>query len=158
MLIYSYDKSDIHDIERDTADPIYNYKGENITKSLTLINKYDSTDRFFNPREGKEYKLSIEYAGGFLGGDIEYTKYIAEAGHYYPLFWRTVGFIHAKFGYIDEKNDDFPLDYERFHLGGMGSVRGFDSRDITIYKDDAKRYRIGGNKYALFNAEFLFPI
>ena len=40
----------------------------------------------------------------------------------------------------------------------MGSVRGFDSRDITIYKDDAKRYRIGGNKYALFNAEFLFPI
>ena len=156
-ITYSYDKSDVNDITRETGDPIYNYEGINKTKSFTIINKYDSTDRYYNPTEGKEYKFLVEYAGGFIGGDIEYTKYILEAGHYYPLFWKTVGFLHTRFGYIDERNS-FPLDYERFHLGGMYSVRGFKSKDITVYQDEAKQFRIGGDKYALFNAEFLFPI
>ena len=157
LLVYRYELADINGITRVVGDPIYDYEGENTTSSITFVHKYDSRDRTFNAKEGSTYRFSTEYAGGFLGGNIEFTKYILDGGYYQPLFWKFVGFVHGRFGYIKEKSDS-KLDYERFHLGGMSSVRGFDSKDITIYKDDEKNFRIGGDKMALFNAELLFPI
>jgi outer membrane protein insertion porin family len=47
--------------------------------------------------------------------------------------------------------------WERFYLGGMGSVRGYGWRDISP-RDPETDDRIGGNKMLQFNVEFLFPI
>ncbi len=47
-------------------------------------------------------------------------------------------------------------DYERFYLGGMNSLRGFDWRDVCPVDEDGNE--IGGDKFVQFNVEMLFPL
>ena len=53
-------------------------------------------------------------------------KALAETGWYFPLWWEHVLFLHAEGGYVFENGGGLLPDYERFYLGGMNSIRGFD--------------------------------
>ncbi|MBF0389640.1 MAG: outer membrane protein assembly factor BamA [Desulfamplus sp.] len=143
--------SNVEDIYTD-VDP-----GQYITSSLTTSLKYDSTDSPFNPKEGSKHSLSVEYAGDWLGGEIDFTKYIAETGWYYPLFWKFIGLAHAKAGFLDDRTKDIEIDYERFYLGGINSVRGYDWQDINATPEGELEQR-GGEKFVQFNLEVTFPL
>lgn len=131
--------------------------GSFLTSSIKPYIQYDSRDDLFLPTEGAKHKLSIEYAGEFVGGDIDYTKVLAETGVFFPLFWKFTGALHAEGGYLDDRNrTTSDIDYVRFYLGGMGSIRGFDSYDISGKRDGDVKDR-GGEKYLQFNAEVTFP-
>lgn len=131
--------------------------GSFLTSSIKPFLQYDSRDDFFLPTEGAKHKFSIEYAGEFLGGDIDYIKYIAETGVFFPLFWKFTGALHAEVGSLDDRSDsDIDIDFARFYLGGMNSVRGFDKFDINGTRDGGKER--GGEKYLQFNAEMTFPL
>ena len=155
-LSYGYDVADIKNIEEDASRSVKELEGTNVTSSLTTSLRYDSRDRVFNPTEGSDHRISIEYAGGLLGGDIGFTKYTAEAGWYIPLFKGLVGFIHGKTGYVHENSGGKLPDYERFYLGGMNSLRGFGWRDISALDEDGAK--IGGDKFVQFNNEIIFPL
>jgi outer membrane protein insertion porin family len=160
-LNYSYDIADIRNITNDASDSVWEMEGENITSSISTTLSYDSRDRLFNPTEGADHSLTVEYAG--LGGDVGFTKYIAEFGQYIPLFWGTVGFLHAKAGYVDDIEGKKLPDYEKFYLGGINSLRGFEWRDISLIEnpeepDPKKQKKIGGYKFLQFNVEFLVPL
>ncbi len=149
---YAYDRSDITDISPE-ASP-YIFEGKNEESSVSLSAVYDSRNRQFNPSEGSRHSITLKYAG--LGGNIGFAKVTAETGWYFPLFWGTVGFLHAEGGFIEENSNKFLPDYERFYLGGINSVRGFDWRDISpVINEDIE---IGGTEFLQFNVEFLFPI
>ena len=156
---YNYDISNLSDIDEDASDDIKtieeDFDGELITSSTKATLRYDSRDRLFNPTEGKLGSISLEYAG--LGGDVGFTKYEASSGWFFPLFWGTVGMLHAKGGYVHENGAGEILpDYERYYLGGMNSVRGFDWRDISTFDENGDE--IGGNRFVQFNIEWSFPL
>lgn len=153
-LSYRYDLSEVTDVEEDAAREIRELEGELATSSITASLRYDSRDRAFNPTEGGTHSLSVEYAG--LGGDIAFTKVLAETGQYIPLFWETVGFLHAEGGWVTENSGGILPDYEKFYLGGINSLRGFDWRDVSL--EDEAGAEIGGFKYIQFNAEFILPL
>jgi outer membrane protein insertion porin family len=160
-LYYGYDVSDIQipeDSLDDVSDSVLELEGTNVTNSVTGILNYDSRDRVFNPTEGSDHSISVEYAG--FGGDIAFTKYLGETGWYIPLFWETVGFLHGKTGYVEQNPDGKLPDYERFFLGGLNSLRGFGWRDVgpTDINERGKEVDIGGNKFIQFNFEFLVPL
>jgi outer membrane protein insertion porin family len=149
---YAYDVSTIDNISP-IASP-YIYPGRNVESSVSLSVVYDSRNRQFNPSDGSRHSITLKYSG--LGGNIGYTKATAETGWYFPLFWDTVGFLHGEGGYIWERSDKYLPDYERFYLGGINSVRGFDWREISpVIGDDIE---IGGTEFVQFNVEYLFPI
>ncbi len=157
-LYYGYEETNIEiEDEAEAAQEIKDMEGEFISSSVTGIVRRDSRDRVFNPTEGSDNSLSVEWAGGPFGGDIAFTKYVAESGWYFPLFWRTVGMLHGKAGFVTENRGGMLPVYERFFLGGMNSVRGFDWRDIGP-EDPETGDKIGGDKMIQFNAEFLFPL
>jgi len=153
---YSYERSTIDEIASDAADEIKALEGENITSSTNVSLVYDSRNRMFNPTEGTKSSVSIENSGGFLGGDIAFTKYTGESGRYFPLFWNCVFFIHGKAGFINQNSKGLLPDYEKFYLGGMNSVRGYKWRGI--YSLDSNGDKIGGDKFIQGNAEFIFPV
>jgi len=153
-LTYRYDVGDIKNITEDAAKEVKELEGENITSSIAATLRYDSRDKVFSPTEGGSHSFSIEYAG--IGGDIAFTKYTGELGQYFPLFWGTVGFLHAKGGYVRENSGGILPDYEKFYMGGINSLRGFDWRDISLRDEDD--IRVGGYKYVQFNVEYLFPL
>jgi outer membrane protein insertion porin family len=131
--------------------------GSFLTTSIKPYIQYDSRDAIFLPTEGSKHKFSIEYAGEFLGGEIDFTKYLAETGIFFPLFWNFTGALHAEGGYLDDRtDDDINIDNVKFYLGGMNSIRGFDKYDINAnYPGDVQDR--GGEKYVQFNAEITYP-
>jgi outer membrane protein insertion porin family len=139
----------------DTASSYFKQMaGKHTTSSITPLIRYDSTDKAFNPTEGSKNSLSVEYAG--LGGDVGFTKYIGEAGRYFPLFWSTVGFLHTKAGYVDQHDGALLPPYDRFYLGGINSIRGFSWDQLS--PRDANGDAYGGNKFVQLNVEYIFPL
>ncbi|MDD2390327.1 MAG: outer membrane protein assembly factor BamA [Desulfobacterales bacterium] len=155
-LSYSFEIADITDIVDDASVTIQELEGKNTTSSISASIRYDSRDRVFNPTEGSDHSFTVEHAGGILGGDIAFTKYLAETGWYWPLFWDTVGFVHGKGGYVQSSSGGILPDYEKFYLGGINSVRGYDWQDIHALDDNGDE--IGGTKFIQFNIEYLIPL
>ncbi len=137
-------------------------EGEYLTASIKPYISYDSRNHFFLPTKGMFHKFSMEYAGQFVGGEIDYTKYLAESGVWFPLFWKFTGALHIKGGYLDDRTDGEPeIDWARFYLGGINSIRGFDDTDdinANVLNSDGSERQRGGEKFIQFNAEMIFPI
>ena len=132
--------------------------GSFLTSSIKPYIIYDSRDDIFLPTEGFKHVFSVEYAGEFVGGEIDYTKYLAETSVFFPLFWKFTGALHAEGGYFDDRtNDSIDVDYAKFYLGGMNSIRGFSKYDISGRRSGDAKER-GGEKYVQLNAEITFPL
>jgi outer membrane protein insertion porin family len=151
---YKYETAKIDEIAEDASETIKELAGTNTESGISATIRYDSRDNLFNPTEGQNHALTVQYSG--IGGDIGFTKYTAELGVYFPLFWETVGFIHSEGGYINDVSDKLLPDYEKFYLGGINSLRGFDWRDIFVPDEDGAK--TGGYKYVQLNLEYIFPL
>lgn len=155
-IAYSFEDADVYDIEEDAANSIKELEGNNVSSSLELSLTYDSRDRTFHTTRGFLHDLSVQYAGGPLGGDIAFTKYIGESGWYLPLIWDTVFHIRGKVGYVQKNAGGILPDYEKFYLGGINTLRGYDSQDVCSKDDEGDD--VGGEKMVLCNVEFIFPL
>ncbi len=162
---YRLERYDIKDVDDDADKAISDIEGVNWASALYGAIKRDTTDRRINPSKGMTHQFSVEYAGGLLGGDDAFIKYVADANHYFPLFWSTIAHLHAQAGYIMENGGKDIPPFERFYLGGMNSVRGYESRSISPVYDSADASEgydegdeKGGNKSFFFNAEYLIPL
>lgn len=154
---YRFEDANLKDIAETASWVIKESQDINVTSALSAAIERDTRNSYIDPTDGSINSFSIEYAGGFLGGDSAYTKYVAKSGWYYPLFWDTVGHVNAAIGYVKENPDGKLPVYEKFYLGGLNSVRGFKFGDISPI-DPATGDRIGGEKMLLFNLEYIFPL
>jgi outer membrane protein insertion porin family len=154
FLNYTYDLSDIKNIDDAASDSIKDLAGENVKSSIGSSLKYDSRNKRFLATKGALNSFSSEFAG--LGGDIGFMKYIAETGWYFPLVWELVGVAHAKAGYVADIKEKKLPDYELFYMGGIGSLRGFERDDLAPVDDDGAS--VGGKAMVQFNFELVFPL
>lgn len=154
---YLYDDSKIKDVAPTAAFPVREMVGDNLTSSITLGMERDSKDRLWNPSRGSENRLSFEYAGGFLGGDVYFNRYELTSAWYFPLFWETVFMVQGKWGLVSQRTGGKLPDYQKYRIGGMNTVRGYDWYDITL-KDPATGESIGGEKMMIYNVEYRFPL
>lgn len=155
--IYTYDDAYIYDVSETASQTIKDMEGTNITSSLTIGASRDSRDRRFNPKKGSTNSLSVEYAGGILGGDNYFTKYIAKSAWFFPFFLDSAFSVQGRWGYVERRPEGHLPVYEKFRLGGMNTVRGFSYGDISPI-DPASGDRIGGEKMMVYNFEFRFPL
>ncbi|UCH00865.1 MAG: outer membrane protein assembly factor BamA [Deltaproteobacteria bacterium] len=156
-VTYTYDDAEISDVLETASQVLRDMVGRNVTSSLTLGVSRDSRDRRFNPRKGSTNSLSVEYAGGILGGDNYFTKYRARSAWFFPFFRDAAFSVQGRWGYVEKRpGGELPV-YEKFFLGGMNTVRGFDYYSISPV-DPETGDRIGGEKMMVYNIEFRFPL
>jgi outer membrane protein insertion porin family len=125
------------------------------TSAVAVTWRRDSRDAVFTPSRGSDHSISIEQAG--LGGQVAYTRFIAESGWYFPLKWGTVGVLHGRIGYMLHNSwGQLPV-YEKFYLGGIDTIRGFKYADISP-RDPNTWERLGGEKFVQINTEYRFPL
>jgi outer membrane protein insertion porin family len=153
-LKYNYDVSEVDEVTDEAPESIKELVGKYSTSAVGAWLSYNSTDRAFNPTRGQDHSLTVEYAG--LGGDISFIKAIGDLGLYFPIYKSVVGFIHGEGGYVQEQGDSILPDYERFYLGGINSMRGFDWH--AIHAVDENGNDVGGDKFVLANFEINFPL
>ncbi len=154
---YAFDRAHVDDIADTASLIIKDMAGRNVTSSITLGIRRDSRDRPWNTSRGSVNSLSFEYAGGFLGGDVYFNKYLARSTWYFPVWGKNVFVLQGRWGYISQRSGGKLPVYQKFRLGGLNTVRGFDYGDISPV-DPATGDRIGGEKMMVYNVEFRFPL
>ena len=155
-LTYRYERKEILNVSSYvTSHWILDDVGKSTLSSVTAEWIRNSTDYYQDPSRGGISKFSFEYAG--LGGTDDFIKSIAEHRHFFPLFWGTVFSIHGEVGYVVATADDEVPVGEKFYLGGIRTLRGFETREVGPKNDEDGTF-IGGEKMGYFNFEYLFPI
>jgi outer membrane protein insertion porin family len=156
---YSYDISDVTIEKPEASDTIRELEGTNTTSKVHVGMAYDSRYPVLYTNEGSKHSLTFWHAG--LGGDIGFNKAIAETGWYIPLFKGFVGFLHGKAGVVKKTSDDKLLpDYQKFYLGGINTMRGYEWRGIHLSElnEKGELSKVGGELMVQFNFEFLIPL
>lgn len=158
---YNYSKNNYSDVDTNSTnyDPRYyeNYSKSSVSVSAT----FDNTDDYYVPREGMVASQSFELAG--LGGDADFWKSRTSFAAYQGLQKLTdfdlILRYKARFNYAS-KNGYLPLG-EKFYMGGIGSVRGYQAYSISPtdgYNSSGTPYRIGGTQSFSNNLEFSVPL
>ncbi len=172
LFLYKYEDKKIYDVDPDASFAIRQQEGTSTLSSLTSTLRRDTTDFRLDPTTGAVSEASVELAG--LGGTEKFIRYDLDHRVFFPFKWGTVFSLRGHLGYVQEiGGEEIPID-ERYFLGGLNSLRGFEPRKVgprlrrtvdsidpvtglpTATVTDFDYF--GGNKAAYFNAEYLFPI
>lgn len=93
-----------------------------VTNSLSPMIIYDTRDSILDPKEGWYASLEAEFAGRALGGDNSFTKYVLDVRHFIDTGPDTVLALRLLGGTSDTSLPD----YEKFGVGGVNTLRGYD--------------------------------
>ena len=136
--------------------------GKRLISQVTPSFVHNTIDNPIFPNQGKRYTLGIDLAG--LGGNTNFIKPRAEVVFWRPITRKTTLGMRAQYEYIRPYGSTIALPiYERLFLGGEYSIRGYDirtigPRDIGTIANPGTFIVLGGNKSALFNAEYQFAL
>ncbi len=151
---YRFENKEIYDVSPFASIQIRDQEGTSTLSSFTSSYMYNTTNNRLDPSSGTDLNATWEFAG--LGGTEKFSKYILDTRHFWPWKWGTVFSVHSQFGYVHSlNNEDVPID-ERFYLGGIYTMRGFDSREVG--PRDVNGDFVGGDTEAFFNFEYIFPL
>jgi len=173
----------LRDNEDDVPLEIRDAKGKTLISSIINSITRDTRDDKFKPRMGSYTSGSAELAG--FGGDAQFLGLNFSAAKWFPLAWDTAFMTRGTIGDIFKLGEDIPIS-EKYFLGGIDSMRGFEARSLApqerrpkkdkkyyIYDADGDVKRtikipqkgysdnydpVGGEKAMYFNFEYLFPI
>lgn len=142
-------------------DYVNRYGADPVSVAATVGWSRDSRDNSLAPTRGVYQRLNGEV--GLPGMDIEYYKFTYQYQHYFPLSRTWTLAFNGEVGYGDVygQTDMFPF-FKNFYVGGIGSVRGFESgtlgpKDSTNkMNDDADN--LGGDRMVNASLELLAPL
>ncbi len=154
---YKYEEATINGVSDTASLIIRDQVGTHTTSSLQAILRRDTRNHAFNPTRGSDNSISLEYAGNPLGGSNAFIKAIGETGWYIPVFSDHVIALHGRIGWVTEHSGgDLPI-YEKFFLGGINTLRGFDYHDVGP-RDPETGDVIGGEYMVQINLEYRYPL
>jgi len=113
----------------------------------------DGRDSLLYPTKGTLQKAGVEL--GTPAGDLEYYKLNYQYQRYFPLTRFTSLMVNGEAGYGDGYNNKPLPFFKNFYVGGVNSVRGFES--FTIGPKDSNGDPTGGPRKVQANIELLFP-
>ncbi len=160
-LGYTYADNGYDNFGSSVFDSYYSIFFESYAKSsVTVSATFDNTDDYYLPREGFIASQSFERGG--LGADAEFFKSRTNFAAYQGLNeWLGADII---FRYKARYNHVTDLGYlpiaERFYMGGIRSVRGYESYSLSpSYVDEnGVTRRMGGTQTFSNNFELSFPL
>ena len=153
---YRWEKVKIYNISTTASDYIRDEEGTTSTSQVYFSMTRDKRDNYLFPTRGYKLKGTVVFAGGPLGFDNDFYKVILEGHKFYPFKWSSAFHLWGLLGYADGYGgQDLPL-YERFYVGGLKTVRGFDFGEAG--PEDANGNVIGGTKELILSAEWIFPL
>jgi outer membrane protein insertion porin family len=155
--MYKLETVDVYNVAIDATKAIKDQQGKSTTSAISLTPSMDTRDDFFNPRRGGRHSLLIQYAGGILGGDNDFVKILGQTSWFFPLPWRTTLNLRGQAGIIVPYSGTVVPIYEKFFVGGINTVRGFEygkAGPVDLLTGDP----VGANKMVAFNVEWIFPL
>lgn len=146
---YSFEVLEISDLDPSASELLEEQEGRSTTSSITPRIVWDSRDNRFDPTQGSLHSFEIPFAT--FGGSNRFYKFIGSSTWHFPLPGGLTGFIRGRFGIGGGYSGESLPAAERFFLGGVTTVRGFDFRDLG--PQDREDNPLGGASFLQFNLE-----
>jgi outer membrane protein insertion porin family len=138
-----------------------------ITSSWQISLTHDTRDNHLFPTSGWHNTVSAEFAEPAFLSQNQFTRLSATTRYFYPLWGPVVLRLRLNSGLITSRDPQGVPIYERYFLGGIYDVRGFQlyslSPQIRVPRDQSPAsaldvFRIGGNLEVDGTAEIEVPI
>lgn len=113
----------------------------------------DKRDSTIYTRSGTLQKVSLEVS--VPPGELRFYKGQYELQYFMPLGRDNVLMLSGRVGYADGYGEKLLPFYKNFYLGGVGTVRGYET--ASIGPRDENDDPIGGKVMAVTSAEYFFP-
>lgn len=160
---YTIEQVGIVDVSTNAPTAIQDEAGRSLLSKFGASIAYDTRNNVTLPNRGQRTELFGELVGGPFGGDKDFYKFQLKSAWYFKGFFsghvlEVVGRVGVGDGLSG--GEDIPF-YERYYLGGLYSLRGFDYREIgprELLADGSAFEPIGGNTYWFGTAEYSIPI
>ena len=153
---YNLEQYRVQNIDSTASQSIQDIGGTNWSSAANISAVRDTTNRRLYPTSGSKNTLAVEYSGGPLGGDNNFIKPSYELSMYQSLVADFVFSWHGKYSHLFENTSEPVSDFERFYLGGINTVRGYDYQDIA--SEDEAGKKVGGYKQFYANTEVSYPL
>ena len=133
--------SDMHNAIPGLVDDLTIWDGVNQTVEFQLT--WDKRDPYLSYSKGLVWDTTLEQAVQVLGGDYDYLKYWTQARYYVPLNSLVDGLVDVEGTWTEDNpllfaarvrigsatKDELPA-FARYSLGGMNTLRGYNSRSF----------------------------
>jgi outer membrane protein insertion porin family len=102
------------------------------SSSVMPTYNYSTVDNYMIPHRGKSIYASLQFAGSFLGGNVNTITPSVEFKYYHPINHdRNTLAFHALFSSVSGYGGRVPPPFSRFFMGGEYDLRGFDIYSIS---------------------------
>lgn len=156
-LGYRYESVKIFNFQPNAPLEVVLQEGKSITSAVALGLRRDTRNNPLDPTRGLRLSGLFEVAGGLLGGENYFTRYLAEASYYRPLFWKVTGHVRGQITLVDSFGGRVIPVQERVFYGGPNTIRGFENFTVSP-RDPATGGLLGGNKGFFVNNELIIPL
>jgi len=148
-----YQQVDISGVPEDLQSEVRkDTEGLSIRRRLYLTMNRDSRDNIFNPKKGSIREISLDYFGGFLGGDDHFTKIEGYVSNYHIVWPGWIYAVRLKGGWVNDFGEsELVPSKDRLFLGGANTIRGFQENSIAPLQEDSLP---GAGFSVVFNQEF----
>jgi outer membrane protein insertion porin family len=146
------------EVVRGAPDDILKEDGYTLISRVGGSIAWDTRNSTFLPDAGQRTQLFGEIASKYLGSERDFYKLQLTSAWYFRGFMKGhVLELVARTGVAQSlEKDDVPF-YERYYLGGLYSLRGFEYRDISP-REPGFDEPIGGDTFWFGSAEYSIPI
>lgn len=141
-LTYGYSVQNIETLT-DSATQYYNYlnflniNGPNQLEGITTSYiqpsySYNSTDSPMTPTRGTRFQASVQFSGGFMGGNVNQILPVIDWAHFRRGLKpnHVIGF-HLLARYVTGFGGKVAPPFNRFFMGGENDVRGFQLYTVS---------------------------
>lgn len=136
-----------------------------LTSAVFTSLTYDRRDNRINTSKGYYVSGEVEYSTDKLGATNNYARFTYDNRIFFKLPKNFVLKGRGTAGYINSLDTDSVALYDRYFLGGINTLRGFDLNTVgpqilvplTATGGD-NTFTYGGNKMVMFNVELQIPV
>ena len=155
-------------LDIDSTDLLYTkYKDVLWTDETTIKSSvvpgisFNNTDDYYLPRSGMTASTTLEIAG--LGGDEKFMSSVNKFAIYYGLQdlidYDLILRYKAQFKYLAINDSDEKYSFgEKFYMGGVRTIRGYESNSISPKAPEDHSTLLGGNTMFVNSIEMSIPL
>jgi len=157
-LTGKYDNIDISDVDNDAPQDARDVEGTHDRVAMELSMDYDKRDSRFLPSKGHLASAGIEGTTA----DVEVVRAEVRGSKYYTVgnyrgWGKHILSLRTRLGAIAPYGGEGVPIFERFFVGGTGSLRGFDFRGVGPV-DSVTKDQVGGKYLGTASMEYSMPI
>jgi outer membrane protein insertion porin family len=160
-LGWRHETIDIGEVRPSAVPGVFLFEGENELRSLTFSVGLRHVDDAAKPGNKFADQFAVEYAGGVLGGDLNFLRFTFDHEQRWVVSEDDSGrrrFLtaSARIGLSSAFGDtpEVPPSF-RYYAGGRGTIRGFRDRGVGPHSNERP---MGGEFLAVGSIEYEHPV